>query len=51
MGTYNPNHQSTSNLLRGLRGLINTDMIGDVRTLNLQEGLRTYKGMGTCPKP
>ena len=34
MGTSNPNHKSTYNLLRGLRGLIS--IIGVLSTLNLQ---------------
>ena len=36
MGTYNPNYKSTSNLLKGLRGLISTDRIGAISTLNRQ---------------
>ena len=37
MGTYNPTYnKSTQNLLRGLRGLISTVIIGVVSTLNLQ---------------
>ena len=36
MGTYNPNDKFTSTLLRGLRGLNSTDIIGVLTTLNLQ---------------
>ena len=35
MGTYDPK-KSTSNLHRGLRGLIGTVTIGEISTLNLQ---------------
>ena len=40
MGTYNPDYKSTSSLLRGLRGLISTVIIGVRSTLNLQVSLR-----------
>ena len=36
MGTYNPHDKSTYNLLRGLRGLMGTGIIGVISTLNLQ---------------
>ena len=38
MGTYNTSCKSTYNLLRGLRGLISTVILGVTSTLNLQVG-------------
>ena len=36
MGTYSNNYKSTYKLLRGLRGLTSTAIIGVIGTLNLQ---------------
>ena len=36
MGTYNHSYKSTSNLLRGLRGLISTVISRVISTRNLQ---------------
>ena len=42
MGTYNARYKSTYHLLRGLRGLISTVMIGVTSTLNLQASPRLW---------
>ena len=45
MGTYNPACKSTSNLLRGLRGFIGTDIIGVIRAHDPSSRLRVW-GLG-----